>query len=544
MRRYLVALVILLPILAACGVLAPEATMSTGVPDILPFPTSTPPPTPPPTPAPTLVARHPTPIIVNPPVPTAVDVPSGDQGLFSVRLHPDGALYVGDQVSMEVIAEGDDNWQEFQVKVDVPDGVTIGPTEFGTHGIARRPQATLLWAWDTSGLVAGDYTLTFSLLPGVFDWTETISLLPGTAALYPEPGAGWAVEESDCCVINYITGTAAERDLAGLVAVLDEGAQSASQLLGVEIDEPIVVTFLPRVLGHGGFASQEISVSYLDRNYAGSTAANVLHHEIVHKLDSRKEGEFRPSILVEGLAVYLTGGHFKPEHLMPRAAALLSPAEGCQQVDPANTFDDDVDNTTPCSLGWYIPLGELADDFYFSQHEIGYLEAGALVAYMVDTWGWGAFEDFYRDIKPYEPVPDSTGFQGGSSSIPIEAALGAHFGLTLDELEGQFVEALQDEMLTPALVNDVRLSVAFYDTVRRYQQLLDPSAYFLTAWLMDGEQMREREIVADYLRRPSSAENLALETMLVGADGALRSGDYFQASYILDANGRTRYVEA
>jgi len=529
MRRYIFALVILLPILAACGVLAPEVTTSPPAPIVLPSST----PTPPPAPTPTIYIWPTAPVIATPPAQKETNVPSGDQGLFSVKMHPDSALYIGDQVSLEVIAESDDDWQELQVQVEAPEGITIGPTDFGTHGIARRPQATLLWAWDTSGLSAGDYTLTFSVTPGGESWTETVSLLSEAEALYPEPGAGWEVKESDCCVINYITGTAAERDLTDLVAVLEVRAQSVSQQLGVEIDEPIAVTFLPRVLGHGGFASQEISVSYLDRNYAGGGAGNVLHHEIVHKLDSRKEGEFRPSLLVEGLAVFLTGGHFKPEPLLPRAAALLPPAEGCERVDPTNTIDISAGTTTACALDWYIPLGALADDFYFSQHEIGYLEAGALVAYMVDTWGWVDFENFYRDIKPHEPDPESADNEGGGSSMPIETALIDHFGLTLDELEEQFVEALQDEALTPASVYDVRLSVEFYDTVRRYQQLLDPSAYFLTAWLMDGEQMREREIVADYLRRPSSAENLSLETMLVAADEALRSGDFLQASHIL-----------
>ena len=76
------------------------------------------------------------------------------------------------------------------------------------------------------------------------------------------------------------------------------------------------------------------------------------------------------------------------------------------------------------------------------------------------------------------------------------------------------------------MVDDVRLTITYYDTVRRYQQLLDPSAFFLTAWLPDGEQMREQEIVADFLRRPSTEDNLDIENLLVKVDRDLRAGNY------------------
>lgn len=62
--------------------------------------------------------------------------------------------------------------------------------------------------------------------------------------------------------------------------------------------------------------------------------------------------------------------------------------------------------------------------------------------------------------------------------------------------------------------------------MRRYQQQLDPSAYFMTAWLVDRREMQERGIVADYVRRPTAAENILLEEMLVDAHQRLISGDY------------------
>jgi hypothetical protein len=300
-------------------------------------------------------------------------------------------------------------------------------------------------------------------------------------------------------LIYTITGTAAERDLTELEKMTEEQAQDAVQRLDTGFEEAIPIVFLPRVLGHGGFASDTISVSYLDRNYAGSSPELVLHHEMIHILDSRLGGELRPTLLVEGLAVYLTGGHFKPEVLMPRTAALLD-------------------------TGRYLPLVTLADKFYPAQHETGYLEAAALIEYIVGTWGWQSFSNFYRDIHP---APDD------SQSKAIDTALQKHFDLSFPEMEDRFVEALRAIPVTPDLRDDVRLTLDFYDTVRRYQQVLDPSAYFMTAWLPDSNEMRKRGIVADTLRHPSSVENLTLETLLAAADSHLRAADYDKTDALL-----------
>lgn len=171
-------------------------------------------------------------------------------------------------------------------------------------------------------------------------------------------------------------------------------------------------------------------------------------------------------------------------------------------------------------------MTELAERFYISQHEIGYLEAGALVAYMIDRWGEESFYKFYRDIHYLEG--------DRSQAAAINAALLHHFQLTLGDLENDFLAHLTEQPVERRWEEDVRLSVRFYDTVRWYQQALDPSAYYLTAWLPDGEQMRERNIVADYQRRPIAPENVAIETLLVAADERLRAGDYLRTGQLLD----------
>ena len=420
---------------------------------------------------------------------------------FTVRYHPDGPLYVGDQVSIEVIApKGIDlEHSELQVSVKETSVGYLGSAKFGAFGIGGRYQATMSWVWDTQELEPGTYTLSYEVIPGVADWTEEIILLLGNRLPAPEPQAHWVSAEIDCCVVHYISGTPAARDITDLLEAAEAKSLSASQGLGSEFEEPIEITILPRVLGHGGFASREIHVSYLDRNYANSNFSQVLQHEMVHILDGRLGGELRPSLFVEGLAVYLTGGHFKREPLLSRAAVLLD-------------------------LGWYLPLEPLADDFYNSQHEVGYLQAGALIQYMVRTWGWEAFLDFYRDIHPHE---------SGEPSQAIDTALQAHFGLTFEQLERRLVNELERQHIIPDLYDDVRLIVSYYETVRRYQQALDPSAYFLTAWLPEGSEMRERELVADYLRRPSSTENIVLESLIKKAGDNIQMGNFGRAERIL-----------
>lgn len=439
--------------------------------------------------------------------------PQAAEDGFRLRVHPDGPLYAGDQVSFEAIVPPEGELGEGdRVSIYTAEGERIASAEIGFYGIGRRLQATFYWAWDTSGLEAGEYELTFSAGPGEQEWVETITLLPAGQVPFPEPEARWATAESDCCLVYYITGTDAERDLDALLEMLDAQAESASELLGTGFERPVPVVFLPRVLGHGGFAAEEISVSYLDRNYAGGDPEMLIHHELVHILDGRLGGELRPSFLVEGLAVYLSGGHFKPEPLLPRAAALLPPGPGCSQASlPA----------AACGLDLYIPLRELISNFYTSQHEVAYLQSAALIQYMVDTWGWEAFSDFYRSLKPVE---------GGSRVAAVNRGLEEHFGMGPDELEERYLQALREQELSPELVEDVRLTVEFYNTVRRYQQALDPSAHYLTAWLPDGEEMRRRGIVADYLRRPAQAENLAIETLLVAAGEDLHRGNYAEAA--------------
>jgi hypothetical protein len=81
-------------------------------------------------------------------------------------------------------------------------------------------------------------------------------------------------------------------------------------------------------------------------------------------------------------------------------------------------------------------------------------------------------------------------------------------------------------------------TIRYYDTVRRYQTVYDPTAYYLYAWLPDPAEARELGATADFSRHPESETNLALESILLTANAALLQGDYDQVNALLDSVDR------
>jgi hypothetical protein len=418
---------------------------------------------------------------------------------ISVITHPDGPLYVGDQVSFEVLDSSTIGGGLKSVGVSFQ-GQTIGDADFGPMGLGGREQATLWWVWDTSKLKPSNYTLTFTVYPGPISVRKTFSLHLADQVPAPEPGAKWTTTSTVCCLLHYITGTAAARDIAGISQLADKESEIVSGQIGASLNRQIDIVFMPRVIGHGGFTTTMVYVSYLDNDYIGNDMTILFHHEFVHYYDGLRPGEFKPILFEEGLAVYLTGGHFKVEPIIPRAAAMLA-------------------------LGWYIPLRTLSNDFYNQQHEIGYLEAAALVGYLVEKYGWSAFNDFYLNI----PNPNNS----QKVADAIDAALQEHFNISLEQLESSYQAFLRSRSFTEADRADLQATVKFYDTARRYQQVLDPSAYFLTAWLPNGAEMISRGIVADFLRRPEAWDNRLVENLLIRAQQAYLGGNYQNAESTL-----------
>jgi hypothetical protein len=531
-------LVVLVFLVAACGALTPtpSAPTSPASATVAPLTTSvtrtvtrslTPTATPTATAAPTATAT------VTPLSPTATGTATatstatatplpGDLwiGSSDLLIHPDGnAYYSGDLISFQVYAHYGHEWiSAAPPDVDVEfwlgapgEGDLIAEDRVAFYG-EQDGEARLEWAWDTEGLV-GAQTLAVVLDPDdevqIGDEnpsnnliTRTVELLPRNALPAVWADAHWVQQTSACCVFHYISGSAAERDIEMLMAVADEAIAYAADRLGEETDQVKLEAYLiDRVLGHGGFAADAVIISYLDRLYAGRNLALVFRHEAVHILD-RRFAEVRPALLAEGLAVYVSGGHFREEPMMERAAALLA-------------------------LDRYIPLSELADDFYPAQHEIGYLEAGGFVSYLIDRFGWEDFKAFYGDMQNND--------QGQAAMI--DAALQDHFGLTLDGAEVGWLATLRALPTPNTQITDLRLTIDYYDAVRQYQQEWDPSAYFLEVWLPSVEEAERREITADLMRHPAGPVNVALETMFVAADHVLDAGEYAQGERLLSAIG-------
>ncbi len=238
--------------------------------------------------------------------------------------------------------------------------------------------------------------------------------------------------------------------------------------------------------------------SYVDRRYAGGGFYELLVHEAAHILDQQFAPQ-RITFLAEGLAVWVSGGHYKSEDLNERSAALVATKR-------------------------YVPLADLIDGFYPVQHEIGYLEAGGFVTYLVDRGGWSRFKEFYSDISASDAP---------TVSAALDLNLQAYYGATLAQLESEWLASLQSRSVNPAAVEDLQTTIRYYDIARRYQELYDPTAHYLSAWLPHPTQVRELGNPADLTRRPEEEINITLEVMLVAADTAARAGDYSRANVIL-----------
>lgn len=267
-----------------------------------------------------------------------------------------------------------------------------------------------------------------------------------------------------------------------------------------ELNRKIDVYLIDRVIGQGGYAGNAIVISYLDRQYASQGFEQVLVHEAVHIVD-RQFAPDRITFLAEGLAVWGSGGHYKPENLSPRAAALVA-------------------------LGQYVPLAQLIDNFYPVQHEIGYLESAGFVDYLIDTYGWPGFKQFYADVSAADAP---------TMSQAMDLNLQQYFGVTLAQAEANWLAYLATLPEDRNMLIDLQTTIRYFNVMRHYQRAYDPTAYFLTAWLPYPGSLKTEGNPADLTRHPQGEVNVTLEVMLQAADVALRAGDYNKANVLLDS---------
>lgn len=485
-------------------VMSPLAPEPSATPTSLP-PTSTV------TPLPTATAAAAAAATASPtPTATATPLPGPRLDPALVRVYPLPAA-IGDALSLDiepVLSQGYD--APFTVTLALPDG-RLFSSPVVPVGFDRQPRARFIWVWDTTGL-SGAQPITVTLLtpPDIPDGarddnvlTFAVPLLDAAMLPPPEPGARWATQTVEGVRLFYVTGSAAERDLSTLLALSQSAYADVAAHFDVTTTETVDVYVMDRIVGQGGYATSDwVAVSYTDRAYAPAEMTLLLRHELTHRLDSAWRCDGMPSMLREGLAVMVAGGHYWPESLPRKAAALL-------QTDA------------------YIPLEQLLNDFYRQQHEIGYLEAGALVAYIVEERGWQGIRTLCETFAASR----------ANDAVRFARALEAVGLPSLPQLEQDWLRWLRVLHVTEAEVRVLEAEWLLMDTMRAYQRRYDPSANFLTGILFDPAMGAQRGIAADFVRRPRNAQAVALELLLQMAQTALRAADPDQAEALLAVVG-------
>jgi len=479
----------------ACRLFVPAPPPSSAVETVTPSATSPSAVTPSPVPSAT-----PTPVPTFTPLPTPTPLPVGPGlELGGVRFFP-WPLYPGDWVSVTV---------DPRVPIDVAGPMTLTWTlddkdvlmaPVVPDGLDARLQARFYWAWqvpETTSVIPLTFTLSLPLDvfdPDLADNTLVVSVEPRPMAAFhePEPEARWMSIEQSGVRLHYLTGAAAERDLETVTAEVTAAYADVSARFGFGAEgDPLDIYLLDRVIGQGGYASWDwVAITYTDRQYSPVNLGMVLRHELTHRLDAALGCHAAPSVVREGLAVYVSGGHYWPGSLVEDAAAL--------RVSPH-----------------YIPLSQLADDFYTYQHEVSYREAGAFISYIVDHFAWEGLETFCRATLEGE---------WESASAQLSAGL-----LALGEADWQTFEQTWEVWLDAQTVSSetqklLEVELHLMETLRAYQLVYDPGAHFLEGILFSPQDGAHWNITADFVRRPRETEAVALELLLVMAQEAIDTG--------------------
>lgn len=493
-------------LLTACSVVSNEETDVDDVTVTAVTPTVTPTPQA----LPTLI---PSPTALPTAIPTITPEPSQDLALNAnaIYLYPSPILFSGDLVTFQIIPNVPQVIAPDAVTVHIlVDNVLVGNNVLNERNLDGEAIGLFKWAWNTTGvegphevqiiLDRDDHIQIGDADPLNNQVTLNVNIERSRNRPFLEVNAQWLTAESNCCTIHAVSGTAAGRDLPELLAMTETAVQEAADNLNEPLARKIELYFIDKVIGHGGYAGSSIVISYLDRNYAGSGLYEVLVHEASHVLD-RQFAPQRIIFLTEGLAVWASGGHFKPDDLNQRTAALVA-------------------------TGYYVPLSELINDFYHAQHEASYSQAAGFITYLIDNYGWPTFRNFYSDVTA-EDAP--------TVAEAVDLNLQTYYGKTLVEMEAEWLAYVDTLPPDRTEVTDVLTTIRYYDVLRYYQTIYDPTAYFLTAWLPVPQEVRESGNPADLTRHPRMEMNVTLEVMLQAADRAIREANYELANILLDS---------
>ncbi|MDF1515589.1 MAG: hypothetical protein P1S60_17405, partial [Anaerolineae bacterium] len=223
-----------------------------------------------------------------------------------------------------------------------------------------------------------------------------------------------------------------------------------------------------------------------DRAYSPIDLESVLRHELVHRLDPEIGCQDAPALFREGLAVYLAGGHYRREPVIRKAATALS-------------------------NGYSIPFKPLITDFYGQQHEIGYLQAAAFMAFINAEFGWEGIEALCQSSSEYQGT-DQEKLDSAAQFIVKEDFTG---------LVDQFRTWLHEQPLLPEDSGLFEYELRLMELMRLYQRQYDPAAHFLEGVLFNPKDGEQRDIVADFIRRPRTDHAIAIELILTAGQQAL-----------------------
>ena len=439
----------------------------------------------------------PTSVILSTPLANITGQPStGEEGLHlekagTVRAFPGPEHYAGDILTFAIQATGDFD-ESVMVSVAIDDQKP------------REAPGTFYWfdevivpsALDTRNL-AGHHTLKFTTSNGDLNQTYSFAVLPADQRPTNETRAAWMVKETDCCIFHYLSETAGARDIDFISEHFKQGADEFETLMKAEIRSKMDIYIIDRILGNGGFGGNgQLVISYTDRYYGptmgGEGLETLARHEFSHAagigFENAGDGvDFN----YEGLAVYVAGGHYKPEPLAQRGAAL---------------FD----------LGHSVPVDE-----FIPQHELSYLHAAVILTYIVETYGE---EKLGKFLSADDDTPDE-------QLISMEDAIRLTFGISLEEFDHGF-QAWLEKNDPGEQLDDLRLTVELQDVRREYQDLYSPGPLFLISEI-DLSAVTRREYLPVVMREARTSPNIAIELMIANAQRAINSGAYSEAEQLI-----------
>jgi hypothetical protein len=407
-----------------------------------------------------------------------------------VRAYPGPEHYAGDVLSFEIQTENnfDESFTVLMKLDDLP--ARDVPATYSFFGYVLVPLAL------HTTTLTGQHSVRLTTADAALDETYSFEVLPSDQRPANETRAAWLVKETVCCNFHYISETAAARDIDYIAENFQQGAVDFERVVGEQIPSKMEVYLVDRLWGNGGFGGGgQLFISYTDRYYGPTIGSvglqTVARHEFTHAANVGPDGvgdgvDFN----YEGLAVYVAGGHYKPEPFAQRGAALID-------------------------LGHYAPVQE-----FIPQHELSYLHAALTLAYIVETYGENKMWEF---LSADADTPDG-------QLISLAGAIQVAFGISIDEFNNGFKAWLEKNEPGQQL-DDLRLTIELQDLRREYQDKYSPAPALLQGVV--PEEAARPAYLPMVIREPHSPANIAMELLIANAQRAIVAGAYPEAEQLI-----------